>query len=252
MHGMRKVVHVPRRDSRHRDTAVLGQVDAEILGELRYLLLRHAREAEHADLVRDVLPVTGGSFPGQAVPELRAHANDPIRHALDVLEPLLAKLLVGQDEVRDASPVERRVRVRRPHDDLDLGQAAVGLLLGTADEREGARPFSVQAHVLGEGLSHRETVAFFGEEPDRRGVAVNVARGESLVRHVQEREQPPALDDLRDFLPLLEFGVDARGVVGACVQQDDGAFGDFGDVLQSAAEVEAARLGVVVAVLFDR
>lgn len=42
--------------------------------------------------------------------------------------------------------------------------------------------------------------------------------------------------------------IDSSGIVSAGVKQDDRAFGDFGDVLQSARLVEATSGLVVVAV----
>ena len=62
VHGGGQVVDVVRRDAGDGDAAVLGQVDAELFGQPLDLRRRHAREAEHADLVRDVLPVATGSY----------------------------------------------------------------------------------------------------------------------------------------------------------------------------------------------
>ena len=95
MHGMSKIVHICRGHSSHRDSAVLGQIDAEVLDDLAnlidkkrqfqllnksklkttnisshstHLLLTHPSEAEHANLIGNVLPVPAGSFLSESVP----------------------------------------------------------------------------------------------------------------------------------------------------------------------------------------
>ena len=46
-----------------------------------------AGEAEHADLVGDVLPVPARALLAQTVAQRRAHADDAVGHALHVLQP---------------------------------------------------------------------------------------------------------------------------------------------------------------------
>ena len=50
---------------------------------------------------------------------------------------------------------------------------------------------------------------------------------------------------------VLSPGVDAGGVVGAGVEEDNRALGDLFDVLAGAGEVEAASVLVVVTVAGD-
>lgn len=45
-------------------------------------------EAEHADLVGDVLPVSGGPLLGEQRAQLGAHCDDPVGHALHVDQPV--------------------------------------------------------------------------------------------------------------------------------------------------------------------
>ena len=49
-----------------------------------YLLLVHACEAEHADLVGDVAPVLGRALLLQALLQLRPHRDDPAKSEQDV------------------------------------------------------------------------------------------------------------------------------------------------------------------------
>lgn len=60
----------------------------------RFLKILHlfrfeASEAEHSDLVDDVLPVAGGAFLLQAIHQLFPHLNDAVRHAVHLLQPLI-------------------------------------------------------------------------------------------------------------------------------------------------------------------
>ena len=96
-----------------------------------------------------------------------------------------------------------------------------------ADHGESSDPLSVESHVLGVRLGQADAVAVVQELPDRERVSVHVARGESLVGHVEEDKEVPALDDLRELLPLLGPRVHPGRVVGAGVEKDDAPLGDF-------------------------
>jgi hypothetical protein len=87
VHGVREVADVAGGDSGDRDATVLGQVNAVLGGELLDLGGVHACEAEHADLVGDVLPVAARALLGQVVLQHGAHRDDAVGHALDVLQP---------------------------------------------------------------------------------------------------------------------------------------------------------------------
>ena len=56
-----------------------------------YLVLSHSCEAEHANLVGDVLPVPGGSLLSKTIPKTLSHSDDAISHPLDIYKPLLSK-----------------------------------------------------------------------------------------------------------------------------------------------------------------
>lgn len=52
-----------------------------------YLLGFEACEAEHPNLVNDVLPVVSGALLFQTSHQLLSHLYDAVRHAMDLLQP---------------------------------------------------------------------------------------------------------------------------------------------------------------------
>ena len=52
-----------------------------------HLSRRHSREAEHSDLIGDVLPVLGRSLLGQPLLQLLPHQDDAVGHQLHVTQP---------------------------------------------------------------------------------------------------------------------------------------------------------------------
>ncbi len=52
--------------------------------------LVHAGEAEHADLIGDMLPVLGRALFGEQIAQLLSHADYPVRHRLHVFQPASA------------------------------------------------------------------------------------------------------------------------------------------------------------------
>lgn len=54
---------------------------------LQYLLGFKACEAEHPNLVDDMLPVMGGTLLFQTCYQLFSHLNDAVSHPMDLLQP---------------------------------------------------------------------------------------------------------------------------------------------------------------------
>ena len=79
------------------------------------------------------------------------------------------------------------------------------------------------------------------EISEGKGILVNITGGEALIGHVKVREEVLLLDQGGHLLPLLGAGVHAGGVVGAGVQEDDGALRDVSDVLHGSGEVKAIK-----------
>jgi len=96
VHGVGEVADVFRGDAGNRNATVLGQVDAVLGGELLDLGRSHSREAEHADLVGDVLPVAARALLGQTIAQHGAHRDDAIGHSLHVLQPEVKKMQLSR------------------------------------------------------------------------------------------------------------------------------------------------------------
>ena len=82
------------------------------------------------------------------------------------------------------------------------------------------------------------------------GVLVDVATGETLIGHVHEDEELALLHESGELVPLLRSRIDARGIVGASMKENDRVLRDLLNVFLGAVEIEAACLWVVVAVGF--
>lgn len=145
VNGSGQVLDVFARHSGHRDASVLGQVHAELLGDALHLLGVQSGEAEHTDLVSDVLPRALRSLLDQVTLEVRAHRDDTIGHALDLAQPLGAQRCVAQNLADQQSTVNGRIRVHWPDQDLDLRHAIVGLRFVGGEQGEGTDTFAVES-----------------------------------------------------------------------------------------------------------
>lgn len=92
-------------------------------------------------------------------------------------------------------------------------------------------------------------MALLDKMPHRKGVLVDVAACEALVRHVKEGKVSSILDCLRDLLPLLERRVDSRRIMRTCVEQEHASLGCSFNIAHHPFKVEANRLLIVVSVL---
>ena len=216
------ILHVPLVQPRHADPPVLRHVHMRLIPQLPHLLLAQAREAKHADLIRDVLPTA--LLPVQLLqlrPQRLPHVLDAPAHGPQVRLPLREQRRVVEDRAGDARAVGRRVADFAALQDGELGRDAGdgvgGVRAGAGDEVEGAGAFAIEAEVLGEGLGDAHFEALGDEVADGPGVVFEVARSEALVGAVEEGEVVAGADDFAEFDPLVTGGVDAGGVVGAGV-----------------------------------
>lgn len=130
-----------------------------------------------------------------------------------------------------------------------MGVGGRSVWAGGRNEVESAGALTVQTKVLGEGLGDAELEALIDEVADRPRVAGEIARREALVCCVEERKVLTFAQNDRDLLPLVLGQVDAGGVVGAGVQDDDGAGRSFAQGTEHAVEVEAFGFGGKVGVV---
>ena len=80
MHGCGQTLHVVCVDTGHGDAAISGQVDAVLGAELVDHLTGHTREAEHSDLICDMVPGEFGAGSFQCGTEHGPHADDSVCH----------------------------------------------------------------------------------------------------------------------------------------------------------------------------
>lgn len=66
-------------------------------------------ETKHADLIGDMVPVAGGAFCLEALPQTLAHLRDTAAHRPEVLLPLGEELGVVENAAGDARAVRGRV-----------------------------------------------------------------------------------------------------------------------------------------------
>ena len=246
IHSLGNILHIPRVQPRHADPPVLGHVHMRFLPYLQHLLLRQARKAKHADLLRDVLPAARRAQLLEVVPQCRPHVDDAAAHRPQVRFPLGEQLRVVEHEACDPGAIRGWVADFAALEDGELGaNAGDGVLRVRASARyemKGTGSLAVQAEVLGERLSNAELEALLDEIANCPGVVLEVPGRKTLVGAVEEREMLLGTDDLGELLPLLASGVHAGGVVGAGVQKHDAAFRGLLDCGPHALEVEAFGL----------
>ena len=119
------------------------------------------------------------------------------------------------------------------------GDGALGVGTGARNEVESTSAFAVETEVFGEGLSDAEFEALVDEVADCPGVIFEIAGCETLVGAVEEGEVFLCAYYFGEFYPLFTGGVDACGIVGAGVQEDNASFGGLFDGGAHAGEVEA-------------
>lgn len=89
------------------------------------------------------------------------------------------------------------------------------------------------------------------EIADGEVVGCEVPGGEALVCAVEEREEFAGFAHFGDLFPLVRCWVDAGGVVGAGVKEDDGALRRGVQSREEAVVVEHFGLGREIWIVFD-
>ena len=217
------------------------------------MLLIESGEAEHANLVCNVVPCARSAQLFELGAQFLAHGQDAAGHGVEILLPLGVKLGIVQDGADDASAVQRRVGNLGPLQNCELGSHAGdgGACLRTrgSDGVEDTGTLTVEAKVLGKTLGDQQLKALLDKITDGGSVTRKAARSETLVGRVKEGEVVLLADDLGELLPLVQGRVDASRVMGARVQQDDGALGRSLDGRLHAFKVEPLGLLIEVRVL---
>ena len=247
--GAGNVADVGAGETGNGDTAILGHVDVVLLDHSLALLDSEAREGEHTNLLGDVSPGALGADLLEVLAEKLTHLGDPVCHVNELLQPLGAEVRLVKDEGSNSSTVERRRRVSSSNDDLELGEDSAGGLLVTADEVKSTGSLTVKTHNLSERLSNAHLEALVEEVSQADAILVQVAGDEALVGSVEEGIESVLVADSGDLLPLVESGIDTRGVVSAGVEEHGGTGSGVSKILEHTLEVETLSLLIEVAVL---
>ena len=222
INSLSHILHIPLVQPGHADPPVLRHVHVRLIPQLDRLPLAQAREAKHADLVRNVLPAALLAVQlFQLRPQRRPHVLDAPAHGAEIGFPLFEEARVVEDRACNACAVGGWVADFAPLQDGELGSDARdgvdGVWAWTSDEVERAGALTVETEVFGKGLRDAHFEALGDEVADGPGVVFEVAGCEALVRAVEEREVLALTDDFGEFNPLVAGGVDTGGVVGARV-----------------------------------
>ncbi len=246
IHRLRKILHVFRIQPSHTDPPILRHVHMTLLPQLSHLHRIQSRETEHANLLGDMLPTTRRAQFLEFRPECGAHVLDAPAHSAQVGFPFGEQGVVVQDQRGHPGAVGGGVadlaalKDGKLRSDASDGVGCVGA--GSRHEMKSAGALAVQAEVLGERLGDAHFEAALDEVTDGPGVVFQVAGCEALVGAVEEGEVGFLTDEVGERGPLVTGGVDAGGVMGAGVQEDDAAGGSSVDGGEHAVEVEAFGL----------
>ena len=255
INGFGGILHISGIQSGHADPSVLCHVHMGIFPDFQNLLLSQACKAEHANLIRDVLPAA--LRPVQLL-EFRsqsfAHVNDPPGHRPQIGLPLLEQLFVVQDLARYAGTVCWRIADFAALEYGELrgysGDSILSIRASAGHEMESTRSFTIETKVFGKRLGYAELETFSYEIANGPGVVLEIAGGKTLIRAVEKGEVFLRSYNFRDFFPLVTGGIHAGGIVSAGVKKYDAAFWCVFDGRTHAVEVEAFRLGRKVRVCF--
>eukprot|EP00966_Prymnesium_polylepis_P332110 7387646-Prymnesium_polylepis.2 len=166
-----------------------------------------------------MVPVVARARGDQLLLEQRAHPQDAVSHVLALAVVLRAQRIVREHLLDDERPVDRRQRVHRPDDQLELRRDALRLLGVGAHDRERADTLAVQPKVFGKRLREQHRVPLVDKLADGAGVELGVARRKALIGAVHEDVVAAREDCGRDLAPLVRGRVDAGRVVRARVEQ---------------------------------
>lgn len=111
---------------------------------------------------------------------------------------------------------------------------------------ESTNSFTIETHVLCEGLSDSELEAPFSEKTNRECVLNQVTGGEALISRVEEGEQTVLLHHSCKLVPLVFSEIDTSGVMCASVQQHNRARLSHGESVVHARPIQRASLAIVV------
>ena len=243
------VIDVLSGHAAHRNSTVLGHVNAVLLDHGLALRYGQTSEGEHADLSSDMRPVALDSLSLNCRAKSSSHVVHASANNNELIKPLLAEGRLVEDLSSDSSTVLGRRRVVGADNDLDLRENAGSLFSISADEVEAAGTLAVETHDLGERLGNDHIEALVKEEAEAIGILVEAAGSEALVSSVEEGVKLLALANISNLLPLGLSRVNTSRVMGAGVEKDARARLSVVEISNHALDIETLGLLVEVAVL---
>lgn len=204
------------------DSAILGHVDVGIGSDLEHLLLVQASEAEHANLVDDVVPIARGLQLIELALESLAHRDNTTAHLTKVLLPLGEQLLIIENNRRDTSTICGRVTDLGTLENGQLatntGRSVLSVRTRTSNKVEAASTLAIETEVLCVTLSDEHLEALLDKVTNGPSILIQITRCETLVCAIEEGELRLALHERSNLLPLVLSRINTCGVVCASVQ----------------------------------
>ena len=248
VHGLGHILHISPVEAGHANAAVLGHVDMSVLPDLQHLLLVQAREAEHADLVRDVPPAAFLAVQFLQLPaQHRSHLLDPAAHGAEVVFPLGEERGLVEHHAGDSGAVGRRVADFAPLENRQLradpGDRVGRVRAWSGDKMKGPSPLAVQTKVFRKGLGNAELKALRDEVPYGPGVVFEVTGREALISAIEKGEMLLRSDDFRELDPLVVGGIHSGRIVCTGMQNENASRGSLLDGGDHTGEIQAFGLG---------
>jgi len=173
--GACKVIHVFRGNPSHGDAAIFCEVDTVLLRQFLHLIRCHPREAKHPNLIGNMLPIPRRPLLFQILPQFGPHRDNPIGHSLDLQQPIGPQFSIPQNLTDNSSPIDGRIRIHSPNQNLNLRHNFIGLLFTIGNNGKSTSSFSVEPHVFCIALSQSNLMAFLDEKANSLSVFIGVA-----------------------------------------------------------------------------
>lgn len=215
------------------------------------LLNSEAGEGEHTDLVDDMIPVTPGSNLLEVLLQQSSHFCYSVGNIDQLLEPLVSKANIVQDETSNSGTVGWWGRIVDSNNDLKLGEDSSGDSFVSSNEMECSGSLSVETHDLSERLGNDHLESLCDEVSKSKTVLLEISRDETLISGIEEWIKSSSSNNLSDSLPLVKSWVNTSWVVSTGVQQNNGSSGGVAQVFEHSLDVETLGLWVKISVLSD-
>ena len=213
----------------------------------------HAQQRKHAALRLDEIErAIAGQRRADAPPAARASPGSDLACSSSFDDPGLPQLRVGEDAGGNRCAVVRRHRIDAARDLQHMALHGLGPGFIFADRRSGHRRARGTNPYFWSSTRRSAPRADFSVT--RRTPATSAVKigAEALVGQIEERGEVPALQQLRQGLPLFDGPRSAPArVVAAGVHQDHIALGRSVQTLQHRVETQLMLLCIVIGIALE-